>query len=119
MIQLLTPKDFELLVDLLFSSSGWRRLGVLGKTTKTVDLELELPSTRERPFVQIKSATTQAEFDAYENAFSQSELQRMFYAYHTGDVISHNQSVTLLGRDELARMVLELGLASWLTKKVG
>lgn len=32
MMRLLTPKDFELLVELLFSASGWRRLGATGKT---------------------------------------------------------------------------------------
>jgi hypothetical protein len=37
---LLTWQDFELLVDLVFANSGWRRVGQLGKTQKTVDIEL-------------------------------------------------------------------------------
>jgi hypothetical protein len=40
---LLTPQDFELLVDLSFSASGWRRIGPVGKNQKTVDFELVLP----------------------------------------------------------------------------
>ncbi len=32
LIGLLTWQDFELLVDLIFANSGWRRLGALGKT---------------------------------------------------------------------------------------
>lgn len=32
LMQLLTWQDFELLVDLVFSASGWRRTGVVGKT---------------------------------------------------------------------------------------
>jgi hypothetical protein len=32
LMKLLTPRDFETLVDLVFSESGWRRLGVVGGT---------------------------------------------------------------------------------------
>lgn len=65
MMKLLTPRDFETLVDLVFSTSGWRRLGVVGKTQKTLDLDLLLPSTGERAFVQVKSQTTSAELADY------------------------------------------------------
>ncbi len=34
--RLLEPQDFELLVDLVFSTSGWRRVGVVGGTQKTL-----------------------------------------------------------------------------------
>jgi restriction endonuclease Mrr len=51
MIKVLGPKDFETLVDLVFTTSGWRRQGVVGKTEKTKDLDLILPSTNERAFV--------------------------------------------------------------------
>jgi hypothetical protein len=53
-MKLLGPRDFETLVDLVFSTSGWRRQGVVGKTQKTLDLDLILPSTGERAFVQVK-----------------------------------------------------------------
>jgi len=46
LIRLLTPQDFELLVDLVFSASGWHRVGVVGKTQAAVDLDLILPSER-------------------------------------------------------------------------
>ena len=35
LLNLLTWQDFELLVELIFSVSGWRRIGVLGKTAET------------------------------------------------------------------------------------
>jgi hypothetical protein len=54
MMRLLEPRDFETLVDLMFSTSGWRR-GIIGNTQKTLDLDLLLPSTGERAFVQVKS----------------------------------------------------------------
>lgn len=55
---LLTWQDFELLVDLVFSSSGWKRTGATGGVQNTVDIELILPSTQERAFVQVKSRAT-------------------------------------------------------------
>jgi hypothetical protein len=62
----LTPKlqenDFELLVELIFSRSGWRRESLLGGTQELVDMELTLPTTGERAFVQVKSKTTPNEF---------------------------------------------------------
>ena len=65
MIKLLVPHDFETLVDLIFSTSGWRRLGPVGKTQKTLDLDLVLPSTGDRAFVQVKSHTTRKEVAHY------------------------------------------------------
>src|SRR5690606_13101108 len=62
LIKLLSWQDFELLVDLVFASSGWRRIGHLGKTQKTVDIELILPTTGERAFIQVKSSTDRNEF---------------------------------------------------------
>lgn len=53
--QVLTWRDFELLTDLVFSAGGWRRISVLGKTEKAVDLDVEQPVTRERAMVQVKS----------------------------------------------------------------
>ena len=39
-IQRLHPKDLELLTDLIFRQSGWNRIGVVGGTTKDIDLDL-------------------------------------------------------------------------------
>jgi hypothetical protein len=125
MMQLLNPKDFELLVDLVFTSSGWRRQGRVGGTERTVDMELILPSTRERAFVQVKSATTQREFDdEYREDFVRMRedgvFQRMFFVFHThtGPVQSDLEGVTLLDAEELATLVMDAGLVSWLIRKV-
>src|SRR5207247_1304276 len=65
LIRLLTSQDFELLVDLVFSTSGWRRVGVVGGPQETKDMHLVLPSTGEEAFVQVKSRTTSSELDDY------------------------------------------------------
>ena len=119
LMRLLTPPDFELLVDLIFSASGWRRRGVLGGPQDTVDIELELPSTGDRAFVQVKSSTNQNEFLAYAEAAERSGIERMFFAYHSGSAHSEDSRIKILGPDELARMTIEAGLVSWLMKKAG
>ena len=61
LMRLLNWQDFELLVDLAFSASGWRRIGVVGGVVRTADLELILPTTGERAFVQVKARASNAD----------------------------------------------------------
>ena len=121
LMNLMTWRDFELLVDLVFTSSGWRRIAEVGRTQKTVDLELLLPTTGERAFVQVKSRTSNDELQSYVELFQQSDLHaRMFYVWHSGTVdeaIGHD-GVTLVGPRGLARMVMDAGLSTWLREKV-
>ena len=123
MMRRLTPQDFELLVDLVFSSSGWRRLGSTGGTQKTLDLDLILPTTHERSFVQVKSEVTQKEFDQeYREVFfrmkNMGQYHRMFYAYHSGAIECDDTSITLLDGPALARLIIDTGLVSWLIERV-
>jgi hypothetical protein len=55
LIRRLNPFDFELFVDLIFSRE-WQRVSALGKTQKTIDMELVQPTTGQRAFVQVKSS---------------------------------------------------------------
>jgi hypothetical protein len=116
LLRRLTPKDFELLVDLVFSSSGWRRQGVLGKTQKDIDLSLLLPSTGERACVQVKSSTTQRQLDEYMARFDAS-FTKIFWVFHTGNASSLDERVTVLGPRELAPLVLNAGLMDWLIER--
>ena len=121
LMRLLTWQDFELLVDLVFSSSGWRRLSQVGGTQKTIDLELVLPSTNERAFVQVKSEATRASLNDYVSRLDESEAySRMFFVWHTGNIPENEgpEGVILLGPQRLARMILDAGLSSWLREKV-
>ena len=118
MMKHLTPKDFEILVDLVFSTSGWRRVGMVGGTQKTLDLDLVLPSTGERAFVQVKSKTDQDNLADYIEKLSEMDCyDRMFFVYHSGNVQSSNERVTAIGPDQLAKMVIEAGLVTWLIHK--
>ena len=59
MIKRLTPKDFEQLVDLILSRSGWARICKVGGNTEGIDIEVENLVADEIAFVQVKSAATQ------------------------------------------------------------
>jgi len=120
LMRLLTWQDFELLVDLVFSNSGWRRLGEVGKTKKNVDIELMLPTTGERAFVQVKSSASKQDLTQYVERLKDSHAyDLMFFVWHSGDVGEVEESnVKLIGPDRLARMVFDAGLTSWLREKV-
>ena len=103
----------------MFSTSGWRRQGIVGKTQKTLDLDLLLPSTGERAFVQVKSRTTTAELASYVAQLdSLGPYDRMFYVFHTGTASTDDERVTVMGPDRLAELVVEAGLVDWLLRKV-
>jgi hypothetical protein len=119
LMRLLGPRDFETLVDLVFTSSGWRRLGVVGKTQKTLDLDLMLPSTGERAFVQVKSKTTSTELAEYVGQLEEHDpYDRMFYVFHSGEAETDDERVSVVGPDRIAELVLDAGLANWLIRKV-
>ena len=117
LIQRLGPKDFEVLVELVFGASGWRRIDATGGTRKLLDLDLELPSTGERAFVQVKARTTQAEFNNYAQEGKDGVFSRMFYVFHTGSVTSDDETITLIDASKLARMTLDAGLTDWIIRK--
>ena len=119
LMRLLEPRDFETLVDLIFSTSGWRRQGIVGKTQKTLDLDLTLPSTGERAFVQVKSRTTSSELAEYVAKIDElGPYDKMFYVYHSGEAHTDDDRVIAINPDKLAELVLDAGLTSWLIQKV-
>lgn len=112
--------DFELLVDLVFTQSGWRRIGSLGGTQKTADIELIQPMTGERAIVQVKSTTSAKEFAEYEEAFAGMAANRYFYVWHTckGKLTPTLPNLTMIGPETLAEHVLNAGLFDWLVQKI-
>jgi hypothetical protein len=120
-IQNLTWHDFELLVDLVFTSAGWRRVAVLGKTEKAVDLDLVQPVTGERVIVQVKAA---ADFEvAKDVAKSTAEL----VGYDRVYLITHSfrdpaqrkrvENVEIFDAARLVPLVLDAGLGDWVISK--
>jgi hypothetical protein len=118
LMRLLRERDFELLVDLVFSTSGWRRQGSVGGAQKTLDFLIELPSTAQQAIVQVKSETTSAQLSEYVGRLDDLPDFRMFYVFHSGNPETDDDRVTLIGPDKLAQLVVDAGLIQWLIRKV-
>jgi hypothetical protein len=122
LVKRLTWKDFEILVDLIFNDAGWKRIGVLGKTEKDIDLDLLMPVTETRAFVQVKASSNQTEFDRYVEVFNENELyNEMYYVVHTQstpiNVSASYQNVHLIGLNKIVDFIINAGLINWLIEK--
>ncbi|MDP2366472.1 MAG: hypothetical protein Q8M94_22185 [Ignavibacteria bacterium] len=122
LIQSLSWKDFELLVDLIFTSSGWQRISLLGKTEKYIDIELFSPVNNKRAFVQIKSQSSFNDFESYKNNFkNMKQYDEMYYVVHTPDKkldsIKKEKNIEVVALDRITELVINSGLINWLLKK--
>jgi hypothetical protein len=115
--------DFELLVELIFSKSGWQRISVLGKTEKDIDMDMFSPVTQRRAFVQVKSSTSQAEISGCYDSFKEyTEYNEMYFVFHTlkgrlGDAPIGAERLHLWDISRVAELVIRAGLVDWLITK--
>lgn len=123
LIRKLHWKDFELLIDLIFRQAGWQRMGVLGKTEKTIDLDLRYPITEERFLVQVKSSASLHQLLNFrERLLEYQDYDRVYFIVHTpsNDLIQAQDiddiEVWLL--KDIAHRVVLYGLADWVIAKV-
>ncbi|KKR15466.1 MAG: hypothetical protein UT42_C0001G0023 [Candidatus Falkowbacteria bacterium GW2011_GWA2_39_24] len=126
LIKKLRPKDFELLVDLIFRGMGCQRVGVVGGPQKTIDIELFSPVIGERYLVQVKSETNWKQYQEYQKRFSEhTGYDKYYYIYHTTkdkklkDYIEDEPNIIIWGLDNISRYVINSGLISWLINKIG
>ncbi|MEX0957636.1 MAG: restriction endonuclease [Rhizobiaceae bacterium] len=117
MIRGLHWRDFEVLVDLLFARSGWRRVSVVGRDMPDVDLVLEQTVTGEIAWVQIKAEAGQADLEDNIRRFKKdASCDRFFFACHsprTGLAMPDEPYLHLLNGDPLAQKVIDSGLFQW------
>lgn len=123
LIQRLTWKDFELLVDLIFTASGWQRISVVGKTEKYIDMELISPVNNKKAFVQIKSQSTFDEFINYKKKFIEmGQYDEMYYVVHTPDTkldnVKKEKNIEVITLDKITDLIMNAGLTNWLIKKL-
>ncbi len=110
--------EFETLVDLIFSRSGWQRISRVGETQADVDLVLEQPSTGETAFVQVKSKASPSVLQDYVDRFRRSGAHdRMFFVCHspTGALPADREAgLHVWVGDRLADAAVKAGLFDWL-----
>lgn len=115
--------DFELLIDLIFSKSGWQRFSVLGKTEKDIDLDVYSPATQKRAFVQIKSSTSKSDLESYLKSYDEYEqFEAMYFIFHTckddlNPLVADRKDIHLWDLPRIAQLVVNSGLVEWLINK--
>lgn len=122
LIKNLNPNDFEIFVDLIFRSAGWSRVGALGKTIKTIDIELLSPVTNEKAVVQVKSSSNLKTFKDYEQRLSSLiGYDKLYFVTHTPDkklqnYINNNSTsdIQFWGAAKLSEFSINAGLIEWL-----
>ena len=122
LIQFLTPQNFELLVELIFANSGWRKTTSTGGNQKTTDLDLYNPITSQQVWVQVKSKTDPKEFRDYvEKHYSdRSNFETMYYVYHTcnvGEILNEDPQISVWDIETVATQVVANGLVDWVLNK--
>ena len=123
LIKNLAWKDFELLVDLIFTHAGWQRINTLGKTEKSLDLDLMSPVTGNRAFVQVKSKANMSVFEKYRKEYQGMKdlFDEMYFVVHTTDEFfigwQDTPDIKLWDVAKLSRLVVNSGLIDWLIKK--
>src|SRR5258708_7722019 len=63
LVKRLHERDFELLVDLILTRTGWMRLAETGGTTEGVDIEVQNATAEEIAFVQVKASLVLVKYD--------------------------------------------------------
>lgn len=123
LIKKLQPKDFETLIDLIFRQAGWQRVSEIGKTQKTLDLELYAPVTGEKAIVQIKTGSNLREFLEYEERFVplKTDYDKFFYVVHSAkqnlENYKNETETNLYLIDKVADLTVSAGLIEWVIKK--
>jgi len=122
LVRNLTWRDFEILVDMVFSSGGWRRLGVVGKTEKDIDLELEQPVTKELVMVQVKAKCGADVIRSVSKRIEGMEhYKRVFIVTHSFSgslpVEGIDERLEIIDIERLSPLILDAGLSDWLIVK--
>lgn len=120
-IQKLTPKDFEILIDLIFSYAGWQRLGKVGGSQKSIDLDLMSPVNGNRAFVQIKSKSDIVTFkNSVKEYKNMKHYHEMYFVVHTMKkpfINKEEKDIKLWDVKKISELVVNSGLVNWVINK--
>ncbi len=119
----LGPKDFEILVDLILSRTGWARVATVGGVAEDVDIEVKNASSEETAFVQVKSRADQAVLNKYVSIFSvqRDHYDRMIFAAHTctGTLTPpEGLPIHVWTGQKIAELVVKHGLGDWIALRI-
>jgi hypothetical protein len=119
----LHDKDFEVLVDLILSRTGWARVAKLGGVTEGIDVEVENAASQEIAFVQVKSTAGQPVLDDYVRRFRErrERYARMIFAVHSVKgklTVPADEPIQVWDGNHIAQLVVALGLGNWVGRRL-
>lgn len=122
LLQHLHWKDCEILSDLIFVQSGWRRVSMQGGSMEYTDMEYFDPINNEKYAVQIKSGASKKDFEKYEKDFSNRGFRKLFFVVfnpeNSLDTLKNERNdIEILSGDKLAALIFDLGLLEWVLNK--
>ncbi|MBD2719502.1 hypothetical protein [Synechococcus sp. FACHB-909] len=127
-IKSLTPGDFELLVELIFSRT-LRRISTTGKVLEFIDIAFENPLNGDLVSVQVKARTNPREFKRYMQSADRGVYDAFYWVFHSSgsttlddfyrELEPDDSTTTILDISRIASMAIEAGLVSWVIDKAG
>lgn len=123
-------QDFENLIDLVLTRTGWTRVSTKGLRSESTggvregtDIDAENIATGEIALVQVKSSANQRDLDDYTERFLERKeyYSRMIFAVHSPDGELKPKSgipIHIWNRAEIADLVVRLGLGEWVAKRL-
>lgn len=122
-IKTLQPKDFELLVEILFSTF-LRRIGKAGGNVKFIDITYEERMNPDQVVaVQVKSHASREIIVKYCESVEFERYKDVYIVFHTpecldlDDLLEAQPTLKIIDVSELARLVVDSGLIHWLKEK--
>ena len=114
-------RDWEILIDLIMTRAGWRRVSAIGDGETDIDLLLEHPTTGDNAWVQIKTGTSQAELGDYIARYkADGSCDRFFYVCHGPDSLTlpyEDTAMHLWRAGDVAAQAIEAGLIDWIMER--
>lgn len=94
----------------------------MGKTQKTLDLDLLSPIANERYLVQIKSSASQQQFEQFRiNTSNMMEYRRYYFVVHTPvsglAKTLETETHKLWLPNDIAKLVTQYGLIDWVIER--
>ena len=122
-VKRLPPRDFEQLIDLILTRTGWARISTLGKTREGIDIEVENLTAGEIAFVQVKCSATQGVLNDFVERFKKRRefYARMIFAVHSPSgtlTPPADLPIVLWTGDRIAELVVRLGLGEWVESRL-
>ena len=122
-IKTLQPKDFELLVEILFSTF-LRRIGKAGGSEKFIDITYEERMSPDQVVaVQVKSHASREIVVEYCQSVEFERYKDVYIVFHTpdfldlDDLLEAQPTLKVVDVHGLARLVVDSGLIHWLKEK--